>query len=203
MNLTCLPPPSATPPRQHPPQFLARKLCRARSRETRQRREWRGHSCPGKGAGGLGVAACGFDWGLGFSLTRLHVSCARVADGPYVEEAVQAELHALILEQVNAGVGAWQVHYDLPLLKTKGGMSATEAAVAAAAAAAVAAVGVGVGMSGRAPVFPHTRPWGRRTPWLSGRRTPSAAVPVPPASVSHAAAHPSSCGGGATSRRCS
>ena len=75
---------------------------------------------PWKGGGGLGVVVCGFNWGLGFSLTRLHISRARVADGPYVEQAVQAELHALVLEQVDTGVGAGEVDNDLTLLKNGG-----------------------------------------------------------------------------------
>ena len=47
---------------------------------------------------------------------HLHVARAGVPDGPYVEQAVQAELHALVLKQLDVRVGARQVDDDLALL---------------------------------------------------------------------------------------
>lgn len=51
------------------------------------------------------------------AVSYLHISGARVPDGPYVEQTVQAELHALVLEQLDVGVGARQVDYNLALLR--------------------------------------------------------------------------------------
>jgi hypothetical protein len=49
--------------------------------------------------------------------THLHIACAWMSNSPYVEQAVETQLHTLVLEQLDAWVGAWQVDHNLPFLR--------------------------------------------------------------------------------------